>query len=67
MREEVAAMRVEHAGTPIGVTVSLGVAAWEVEEPPELLLRRADAALYEAKARGRDRVVGSPASVPRRT
>jgi diguanylate cyclase (GGDEF)-like protein len=49
-----------------GVTVSVGWAAWD-GEPPEELLRRADEALYAAKARGRDCVVGAPATLPRRT
>jgi two-component system cell cycle response regulator len=67
MREEVAATWIEHDSERLGVTVSLGVAAWEEDDPPELLLRRADEALYVAKAGGRDRVVCAPASVPRRT
>ncbi|MEA2126682.1 MAG: two-component system, cell cycle response regulator [Solirubrobacteraceae bacterium] len=41
---------------PIDVTVSIGAAAWE-GEPSELLLERADQALYAAKAAGRDRSV----------
>lgn len=48
-----------------GVTVSIGWAAWEGESAEELV-RRADDALYEAKAAGRDRVVGAPATLPRR-
>jgi two-component system, cell cycle response regulator len=48
-----------------GVTVSIGWAAWEGESG-EQLLRRADDALYEAKRDGRDRVVGAPATLPRR-
>jgi two-component system cell cycle response regulator len=67
MREEVAATSIVHDGTELGVTVSLGVATWEAEEPPELLLRRADDALYAAKGGGRDRVACARASVPRRT
>ncbi|HYG75704.1 MAG TPA: diguanylate cyclase [Planctomycetota bacterium] len=40
------------------VTVSIGMAAWSPEHTPTLptLLRAADAALYRAKAAGRDRV-----------
>jgi two-component system cell cycle response regulator len=67
MREEVAATAIEHEGARLGVTVSLGVATWEPDEPPELLMRRADAALYAAKDAGRDRAVSARASVPRRT
>ena len=49
----------------VGVTVSIGWAAWE-GEPGDELLQRADGALYEAKARGRDCVVAAPATLPRR-
>ena len=48
-----------------GVTASIGWAAWEGESPEDLV-RRADAALYQAKATGRNRVVGAPATLPRR-
>jgi two-component system cell cycle response regulator len=56
-------LRASVAGT--GVTVSIGWAAWDGESPEDLL-RRADEALYAAKARGRDCVVGAPATLPRR-
>jgi two-component system cell cycle response regulator len=49
----------------VGVTVSIGWAAWE-DEAADLLLQRADDALYAAKARGRDCVVAAPATLPRR-
>ncbi len=65
LRSGVAALRVEHAGRDLGVTVSIGWAAWE-GEPAEELMRRADEALYDAKRSGRDRVEGAPASVQRR-
>jgi diguanylate cyclase (GGDEF)-like protein len=42
---------------PPEATCSAGVAGWDGEEAPETLLRRADAACYDAKRRGRDRVV----------
>ena len=49
----------------VGVTVSIGWAAWD-GEAPDVLLQRADDALYAAKARGRDCVVAAPATLPRR-
>jgi two-component system cell cycle response regulator len=49
----------------VGVTVSIGWAAWEGESADDLL-QRADDALYAAKARGRDCVVPAPATLPRR-
>lgn len=44
----------------IGVTVSAGLASWEGEGAEELL-RRADTALYAAKAAGRNAVRSAPA------
>lgn len=42
------------------VTLSIGVAAWMPGESPEALLDRADRHLYEAKANGRNCLVGAP-------
>ncbi|MBS3959934.1 MAG: GGDEF domain-containing protein [Xanthomonadaceae bacterium] len=42
---------------PGTMTVSIGFTAWAQDEPPEVALARADAALYAAKHAGRDRVV----------
>jgi len=41
------------------LTASFGVAVLEAEDTPEDLLRRADDRLYQAKARGRNRVVAA--------
>lgn len=48
--------------TPSGQTFSAGVAVWDPRTDPGEAVRAADAALYEAKRAGRDRVVaaGSP-------
>jgi diguanylate cyclase (GGDEF)-like protein len=45
--------------TPLRQTFSAGIARWDSAEEPAAVLARADAALYEAKRTGRDRVVGS--------
>lgn len=46
------------AGRPLPVTVSVGVALNESDaDTPEMLLKRADVALYRAKREGRNRVV----------
>jgi diguanylate cyclase (GGDEF)-like protein len=42
--------------TPAGQTFSAGVAVWDGQESSEALFARADAALYEAKGAGRNRV-----------
>jgi two-component system, cell cycle response regulator len=45
-------------GRPLAVTISIGVALNEhVADSPELILKRADIALYRAKREGRNRVV----------
>ncbi len=62
---ESAAEKLRASVNEVGVTVSIGWAAWEGETPEELM-RRADDALYAAKAAGRDRAVGAPATLPRR-
>jgi diguanylate cyclase (GGDEF)-like protein/PAS domain S-box-containing protein len=53
------------AATPQEQTVSIGIAYWDRSESPENLVARADAALYEAKEAGRDRVVTSRAGAAR--
>ncbi len=47
------------AHTPQGQSFSAGVAVWDGVETPEDLLGRADAALYDAKRAGRNRVIAA--------
>jgi diguanylate cyclase (GGDEF)-like protein len=66
LRLGIAAERIEANGALIQVTVSLGAAISEGEPEPDAvaLLRAADAALYEAKRAGRNRVqLGIPRSL----
>ena len=53
------------AGGPVPVTASVGWAVLQDSEDPDELVQRADTALYNAKAAGRDCVRG-PATLPRR-
>jgi diguanylate cyclase (GGDEF)-like protein/PAS domain S-box-containing protein len=48
--------------TPKGQTCSAGLAGWDGSESSEDLVGRADAALYRAKAAGRDRLVLAPSA-----
>jgi diguanylate cyclase (GGDEF)-like protein/PAS domain S-box-containing protein len=59
LREEAARLRVEYGHEPLGnVTISVGIAVFpDHGEVAEALLKAADAALYRAKASGRDRVM----------
>jgi len=46
-------------GFPRQITMSLGVASWTTGQTPDQLIARADAALYNAKNAGRNRVVAA--------
>jgi len=61
LRGAVEALAIPHAGnTPPVMTISVGIATWDQarERDTAAVLREADAALYEAKEHGRNRVVG---------
>jgi diguanylate cyclase (GGDEF)-like protein len=68
LAQEVAeALRAAVAGSPLGVTISLGVAAWiPGPEPVDALVEAADVALYEAKRAGRNQVASSRHATPAR-
>ena len=51
---------------PSGATASVGVAEIQPDEDANAVLARADAALYEAKNAGRDRLLAAPESAPPR-
>src|SRR5262249_11710006 len=57
LRQHLADRSLTYNATPIKLTVSIGVAAWSAVDTLDALMIRADAALYEAKQGGRDRVV----------
>ncbi len=60
IREEIAVTPFHVQGLNISITISLGVAKLRTGETAEALLDRADAAMYEAKKTGRNRVVIVP-------
>ncbi len=64
LRDGAKTLQVQHRGQSLGsITLSAGVAAFpDHGSAVEVLLREADAALYRAKAEGRDRVVVAQAS-----
>lgn len=55
IREQIADLTVP--GCPTSITLSVGVASWMAGEAPDAFVARADAALYNAKSNGRNRIV----------
>jgi len=60
LRKAIATSVVESCGVQIKVTVSIGGSLKDAAEEIDAAIKRADAALYEAKALGRNRTVMSP-------
>ncbi|NVZ20687.1 GGDEF domain-containing protein [Pseudomonas costantinii] len=56
LRAAIEACPFHFKGEPVTITVSMGVAQFQPGERSELALKRADEALYRAKAAGRNRV-----------
>ena len=60
LRHAIAAEPLAHADAAIALSASIGIAEWGgAGEEPSRLLVRADAALYQAKQHGRDRVASA--------
>ncbi len=57
LRIAIEALRWDAVGGPIKVTCSFGVSEWQPGDTIDQILKRADVALFEAKAHGRNRVV----------
>lgn len=57
VRSAIMELKIEYAGVVLKVTASQGVAAYVSGEPIEVLIDRADRAMYRAKVDGRNRVV----------
>jgi two-component system, cell cycle response regulator len=56
-RESIAEMMIRYSDNALRITCSIGIAESEVGDTIDLLLRRADVALYEAKRLGGNRVI----------
>jgi len=56
MRSAIEACPFHFKGEPVTITVSMGMAQFQPGERSDLALKRADEALYRAKAAGRNQV-----------
>lgn len=60
VRQVINALSIPHQSGNLCVTISVGISALSSEDTPKKWLARADAALYEAKAAGRNAIQVSP-------
>lgn len=62
VRKSIESLKIENPGGNFenSVTVSIGLALWEGDQTPQMLINRADEALYIAKRKGRNQTVISP-------
>ncbi|ORU94107.1 MAG: diguanylate cyclase [Cycloclasticus sp. symbiont of Bathymodiolus heckerae] len=59
LRKAVQEIHMQHADNEFGFTVSMGVTKYSENETLEVMMTRADKALYEAKESGRNKVVAT--------
>ena len=61
LRGKMSALQFDTSHGPLSITCSFGVSTWEGADTIDLLLKRADVALYAAKTGGRNRVIAADA------
>jgi diguanylate cyclase (GGDEF)-like protein len=66
LRKAIESLEIDVEQQRVAISASFGVAAFGTESEIDALYRRADQALYEAKAGGRNRVVVAPPAPPPR-
>jgi len=64
LRGKMGALQFDTSRGTLALTSSFGVSTWEAGDTIEMLLKRADVALYAAKTGGRNRVIAADASRP---
>jgi diguanylate cyclase (GGDEF)-like protein len=63
LRGRFSSLQINAAGNPVTFTCSFGVSEWEPGDSLDMMLKRADIALYKAKTTGRNRVVKCDSSI----